>query len=78
MTVEQKLVELKAKCKKGKLVDRNGREIRFVQLIGCWGNPPEDYQEQLDNQAREIKQLQEKFTVIQIPCANGRDVPIIN
>src|SRR5215471_6114127 len=41
-TVKQKLVELKARCRKGKLVDAKGREIRFFRTP-CWGNPPEDY-----------------------------------
>lgn len=71
LTVEQKLTKLKATCKKGKLLDQNGREIRFVQLIGCWGNPPVDYQEQLDRQQKEVKELSEKYTVIQIPCAQS-------
>jgi len=73
MTVEEKLSKLKAHCKKGKLVDQNGKEIRFVELIGCWGNPPADYQEQLDRQQNEVKELSEKFTVIQIPCSQQKD-----
>lgn len=68
LTVEQKLAKLKAKCKKGKLVDEHGKEIRFVQLIGCWGNPPADYQEQIEHQQKEVRDLSEKYTVVQIPC----------
>jgi hypothetical protein len=71
LTVEQKLIAVKAKCKNGKLVDRAGKEIRFVHLIGCWGNPPEDYQEQLDRQQKELKRLREKYTVIEISCTQG-------
>src|SRR5258706_1525068 len=43
VTVEGKLIQLKASCKNGKLVDAAGREIRFFRLEGCWGNPPADY-----------------------------------
>ena len=70
-TIEQKLIELKARCSAGKLVDKGGKEIRFVQLLGCWGNPPENYQEQLDNQQVEISKLKEKYTVIEISCDQG-------
>lgn len=68
-TIEQKLRQLQAKCKDGKLVDQHGKEIRFFYLIGCWGNPPEDYQQQLDEQAKKLKSLKEKYTVLEIPCA---------
>jgi hypothetical protein len=78
VTVRQRLLQLKAHCKDGKLLDGKGREIRFVQLIGCWGNPPEDYQEQLNHQQEEIKRLKEKYTVVQISCAQDRDVRLIN
>ena len=71
LTVAQHLRDLKAHCKKGILVDKEGKEIRFVHLIGCWGNPPEDYQEQLDHQQQELKRLRMKYTVIEILCAQG-------
>ena len=38
VTVAEKLKELKARCRKHKLVDARGTEIRFYQLVGCWGN----------------------------------------
>ena len=44
VTVEQKLIELKADCKNGKLVDGAGNEIYFYRLTGCWGNVPPNYQ----------------------------------
>ncbi|HET6863184.1 MAG TPA: hypothetical protein VFH91_09050 [Pyrinomonadaceae bacterium] len=78
VTVRQRLIQLKAHCKDGKLLDGQGKEIRFVQLIGCWGNPPEDYQEQLNQQQAEIKRLKEKYIVVQISCAQDRDVKLIN
>lgn len=70
-TVEQKLLALDARCRNGKLVDKTGKEISFVHLLGCWGNPPEDYQEQLDRQQQEIKRLKEKHIVIEISCAQN-------
>ena len=73
LNVEQKLRQLKAKCKDGKLVDQNGKEIRFVHLIGCWGNPPADYQEQLDEQEKKLVSLREKYIVIEISCAQDPD-----
>jgi hypothetical protein len=73
-TVASKLAELKARCKNSKLVTRNGKEIRIIQLIGCWGNPPEDYQEQLNRQQREIQEFKKKYIVIQIPCTPNKTI----
>ena len=67
-TVKDKLKELKARCRKGKLVDASGREIRFYRLAGCWGNPPADYLEILERQQQEISKLKKRYTVIEIPC----------
>lgn len=68
ITVKQKLIEIKARCKNGKLVDRAGKEIRFYRLTGCWGNPPADYQEILAQQSKEIESLKKKYTVIEMTC----------
>ena len=68
ITVAQKLKELRARCRKHKLVDAGGKEIRFYQLIGCWGNPPEDYQEQLERQAKELARLRKRYRVIEMTC----------
>jgi hypothetical protein len=73
-TLQSKLIELKARCKHGRLLARNGKEIRIVQLIGCWGNTPEDYQEQLDRQQRELRRLREKYIVIEIPCTGSKTI----
>ena len=73
-TVASKLAELSARCKNKKLFTRNGKEIRIVQLIGCWGNPPEDYQEQMNRQRRDIEELRKKYVVIQIPCAPNKTI----
>ena len=71
-TVASKLAELRARCKNRKLFTRNGKEIRIVQLIGCWGNPPADYEEQVQRQERELKALREKYIVIEIPCSPNK------
>jgi hypothetical protein len=67
-TVRQTLKMMKAKCTKGKLVDAKKREIRFYNLQGCWGNPPQDYLEIMDNQRKEIAEMKKKYTVIEISC----------
>jgi hypothetical protein len=68
IVVEQKLAELKARCKKGLLVDSKGREIYFYRLTGCWGNPPEGYEEILERQRNEIEELKKRYTVIEMTC----------
>jgi hypothetical protein len=68
ITVEQKLKELKARCRKGKLVDANGRQIYFYQMQGCWGNPPAGYQEILSQQASELERLRRRYRVIEMTC----------
>ena len=68
ITVRDRLVALKARCRKGKLVDGRGREITFYRLKGCWGNPPADYQEILARQHAEIEKLQKRCTVITLTC----------
>ena len=74
VTVADKLRELKARCRKRKLVDARGREIRFYQLVGCWGNPPDDYQQQLERQAKELVKLRKRYRVIEMTCnPSGED-----
>jgi hypothetical protein len=68
VTVAERLKELKARCRKNKLVDGKGREIRFYPLIGCWGNPPDDYQQQLESQVRELAKLRKRYRVIEMTC----------
>jgi len=50
ITIEETLVRLKVRCKKGRLVDGFGKQIYFFRLQGCWGNPPDNYQEILEQQ----------------------------
>ena len=73
VTVSQLLTKLRARCTRGKLVDAKGREIYFYRLIGCWGNPPADYQELLEKQRNELIRLKKKYTVIEISCNQGGD-----
>jgi len=67
-TVAQKLIELKARCKSGKLVDAAGKQIYFYRLTGCWGNPPADHQEILEQQDKELAKLRKRYTVIEMTC----------
>jgi hypothetical protein len=76
VTVADKLASLKAHCKKGKLIDAAGREIRFFHLTGCWGNPPEGYQEILEKQNRELIRLRKRYAVIEMTCnPSGEMIP---
>lgn len=68
ITVAKKLKELRARCRKRKLVDARGREIRFYRLLGCWGNPPDDYREQLERQSKELASLRKRYRVIEVQC----------
>lgn len=68
VTVKEKLIEMKARCKKGKLVDSSGKQIVFYRLTGCWGNPPADYQEILERQRSEIEKLKRRYTVVEMTC----------
>ncbi len=78
LTVNDKLVELKAHCKKGKLVDASGREIYFYRLIGCWGNPPADYLEILERQQNEINELKKRYNVIEMSCNTSGPLKLIH
>ncbi len=73
VTVAEKLKDLKARCRKHKLVDGRGKEIRFYQLVGCWGNPPDDYQQQLQRQASELAKLRRRYRVIELTCDPSGD-----
>ena len=68
VTVGQTLKKLRAKCFRGKLIDSRKREIRFFQLQGCWGNPPDDYLAVLHTQKKELARLKKRYTVIEMTC----------
>ncbi|MFY9571180.1 MAG: hypothetical protein WAV20_07280, partial [Blastocatellia bacterium] len=74
VTVEEKLIQLKARCRKGRLVDLGGKQIRFYRLIGCWGNPPADYREMREHQRTELEKLKKRYTVIEMTCNPDGDV----
>ena len=76
ITVKDKLSELKADCRKRKLIDSSGREIYFYRLQGCWGNPPIDYQEILARQNRELEQLKKRYRVIEMTCNPSGGQPL--
>jgi hypothetical protein len=67
ITVEQRLIELDARCENGKL-SAAGKEIYFYRLKGCWGNPPADYQEILQRQNEELEKLRKRYTVVEMTC----------
>lgn len=67
VTVVKKLDELKARCRKGRLLDSNKKEIRFFR-VSCWGKPPPDYLEIKRNEKAEFEKLKKDYTVITIGC----------
>lgn len=71
VTVKETLKILKSRCVSGRLVDHAGREIRFYRVQGCWGNPPADYLEIMDNQRKEIAALKKRYTVVEMTCNPG-------
>jgi|SRR5215475_15194039 len=67
VTVEKTLIQMKAQCRKGKLVDVKRREIRFFRP-SCWGNPPNDYLEIQQRENAELQKLKRTYTVIVFGC----------
>jgi hypothetical protein len=62
-TVEQKLAELGAYAKEGKLYDRSGKEIYFFQGIVGGPRPSPEMEKQ---RAEEERKLHERYTVIDL------------
>jgi hypothetical protein len=76
VTVEDELVRLQARVgDDGKLHDGVGKPITFFHLTGCWGNPPANYQEILDEQKRRLDEQRKTHTVITLTC-NPSGIPI--
>ncbi len=69
-TVEKRLNELKARYKKGVLVDGKGREIRFFEPFcrGVSAGAEDDRQAQREKD-RELEALRKKYTVIVLLCS---------
>ena len=75
VTVQQTLDQLGAACQNGLLVDSSGKEIYFYPLKGCWGNPPDNYQDILQKQRDELEKLKTQYNVIELTC-NPSGLPI--
>src|SRR6266536_222328 len=67
VTLQNKLTEMNARCRRGRLVDSKGREIRFFRL-SCWGNPPDNYQEIRRREDADLANLKKRYTVIVFGC----------
>jgi hypothetical protein len=76
VTVSQELRRLGARCRRGRLVDKAGREIRFYRLtVGpCFGVQPPDYEQRLAAQEREVTALKRRYRVIEMTC-NPSGIP---
>lgn len=68
VTVEKKLIEMKAQCRNSKLVDAKRREIRFFRP-SCWGNPPADYLEIRQRENAELEKLKRSHAVVVFGCS---------
>lgn len=68
VTVQDKLNGLGARCRRGRLVDSRGKEIRFYTLAGCWGNPPADYLEIMEKERQELARLKRRYRIVEIQC----------
>ncbi len=66
-TVADTLGKMKARCRKGRLIGSDKREIRFFHPA-CWGNPPVDADEQRAAEARQLAALQKKYRVVIFSC----------
>ena len=68
VTIGDKLKKLKARCRRGKLIDARGVPVKFFRLVGCWGTPPPDYRQTIERQSRDLARLKRNNTVVEIPC----------
>ena len=67
--ISEKLGELGAYCAKDKgIVDKNGRAVYIFYPRTCWGNPPLNYQEQIQNERNLLEKLEKSYTLIPIQC----------
>jgi hypothetical protein len=76
ITVEEELIRVQAHVgDDGKLHDAAGKPIQFFRLTGCWGNPPGNYQQILDEQNSRLEELRKTHAVITLTC-NPSGLPI--
>ena len=68
-TVEKRLNELRARYKRGVLVDGKGRQIRFFEPL-CRGVSAGFEQDEIDRKAKdkELADLKKKYTVVILYC----------
>jgi hypothetical protein len=66
-TLEAYLVKLRARCKRGKLFDAKGKEIRLFRY-SCFGNRPENYKEIVQKESEELARLKRRYRVLTIAC----------
>jgi hypothetical protein len=71
VTVAQELTKIRARCRRGKLVDGRNRSIVFYQLQGCWGAFPPNGQQILADQGKALAQLKKRHRVIEMTCNPG-------
>lgn len=74
VTVGEKLKQLKARCRRGKLYSSRRRQIYFYRLTGCWGRPPSDYLDILQRQRDELEKLKRRYAVVTMTCNPGDDL----
>jgi hypothetical protein len=67
LTVEAYLAKVKAKCKRGKLFDAKGKEIRLFRP-SCFGNRPDNYREIVQKETEELARLKKRYRVLTIAC----------
>ena len=68
ITVRDNLVELKARCDRGELVDGNKKSIRFFRPY-CGGAAPPEFL--LQRKRDELAELRREYTVIVMECDLG-------
>ena len=67
VTVEEKLIQLGARCDSGRLLDGKGKEIRFYRAQ-CFGAPTAYALETMRREHEELEALRKEYTVIEMTC----------
>jgi imidazolonepropionase-like amidohydrolase len=71
ITVQDTLKQLRARCVRGTLVDRNGQEIRFY-LVHCFGAPTPYAIETMRREQADLEALRQRYRVIEM--SGGRPI----
>lgn len=72
ITIKQKLVEIGASCKDGKLVDKDGKEIRFYKELCVGKNPSE---ETVKKHQEYVEELKRNYHAIRVECNSSGALP---